>query len=164
MRYILIILMIAVYAIFGIPTWLEMGESPYLARALAYSFFHASLWHLAVNSLATWTLYRNASFCKACKELLVAFLIAVAVYPLSFRPVIGFSNVLYATIGMRTPPLSSPWWRKSPVIVFLAVTVAMFFIPRFSATTHVAAFALGIGYAYLRRFHKSIMNDAGRYL
>ena len=95
--------------------------------------------------------------------MLFPFIIAVLVYPLSIRPVIGFSNILYACLGLRTPPLSSPWWKQSSVIVFLVVTVALVFIPRFSATTHIAAFLLGMVGASLNRFYQSITNDARRY-
>lgn len=161
-RYILIVILVALYAILGIPPW--MREGPYLLRASTYSFFHASLWHLAVNALAIWGIFRKDNLCKACRDLAVSYVIAFIVFPFSVRPVIGFSNILYAVIGLRTPPLSSKWWRTSPVIIFLVVTVGMLFIPRFSATTHIAAFLLGIGCAYVRRFNQSIVKDARRYL
>ena len=161
-RLVLIIVLCALQALFGAPAWLQPDGAPYIVRALSYSFFHGNWWHLAVNALAIWTIYKRP--CKPCTDLLFSFLIAVAVYPLSFRPVIGFSNILYAQLGLRTPSLSSPWWRQPPVLVFLAVTLALVFIPRFSATTHVAAFALGMGVSALRRFRQSLLRDAGRYL
>ena len=164
LRIAIIVLLLGLHAAAGIPGWLSSPGSPYLLRALTYSFFHASWWHLAVNCIAAWTVYSKAFSKKACKELALSFIIAVTVYPLSLRPVIGFSNILYATIGMRTPAFSSPWWRRTPVVVFLLVTVGMIFVPRFSATTHMAAFALGIAIAHLRRFWDSIRRDAGRYL
>ncbi|MBR5660575.1 MAG: rhomboid family intramembrane serine protease [Bacteroidales bacterium] len=164
LRVTIILALAALTAAFGIPGWLASPDSPYLARAAAYSFFHASWWHLAVNSLAIWTIFRKPNPRKACAELALAYVVAVIVYPLSLRPVIGFSNILYAVIGYRTPPLSSPWWGRTEVIVFLAVTVGMLLIPRFSATTHIAAFAMGIGAAYLRRLISPVINDARRYL
>lgn len=156
-RVTIIALLVALQLAFGIPDFMTGG--PYLCRALLYSFFHANWWHLAVNAIAAWSIFSRDS-----KLLLVAFLIAVLVYPLSWRPVIGFSNVLYAMLGLRTPPLSSTWWKQPAVITFLAITVAMVFIPRFSATTHIAAFALGIGVAYARRWWDSLTEDARRYL
>ena len=161
-RYILIAILVALYAILGIPDWVRDGS--YLLRASTYSFFHASVWHLAVNSLAIWSVFRKDNLCKACRDLAISYIIAFIVFPFSVRPVIGFSNILYAVIGLRTPPLTSRWWRSSQVIVFLIVTVALVFIPRFSATTHIAAFLLGIGCAYVRRFNQSIVKDARRYL
>ena len=161
-RYILIAILVALYTILGIPDWVRDGS--YLLRASTYSFFHASVWHLAVNSLAIWGIFRKDNLCKACRDLAISYIIAIIVFPFSVRPVIGFSNILYAVIGLRTPPLTSKWWRSSQVIVFLIVTVALVFIPRFSATTHIAAFLLGIGCAYVRRFNQSIVKDARRYL
>lgn len=161
-RYAVIAILVVLYVVFGVPDWLR--DAPYWTRAFSYSFFHASVWHLAVNGLAIWSIFRKDKLCKACTDLAISFIIAVAVYPLSFRPVIGFSNILYAVIGLRTPPLSSKWWRTTPVIVFLIVTIALLFIPRFSATTHIAAFVLGIACAYLRRFNQSLVKDARRYL
>lgn len=165
-RIVFILVLAALQLFFGAPAWLLPDSgAPYIVRALSYSFFHGNWWHLAVNALAIWTIYDpKRKPCKPCSDLLFSFLIAVAVYPLSFRPVIGFSNVLYAQLGMRTPPLSSPLWKHPSVITFLVVTVALVFIPRFSATTHVAAFLLGMGIASLRRFKSNLFRDAGRYL
>ena len=158
-RWTIIILLTALQAFFGIPGF--MTEGVWWQRALAYSFFHANWWHLAVNAIAVWTIYKRP--CKPCRDLLFPYLIAVVVFPLSLRPVIGFSNVLYAALGLRTPSLRSRWWRQPAVIVFLAVTVVMLFIPRFSAMTHIAAFLLGMAGAAIRRGWLNITQDARRY-
>ena len=100
-RWTIIILLTALQAFFGIPGF--MTEGVWWQRALAYSFFHANWWHLAVNAIAVWTIYKRP--CKPCRDLLFPYLIAVVVFPLSLRPVIGFSNVLYAALGLRTPSL-----------------------------------------------------------
>lgn len=160
-RIVLILIFIATQVAFGAPSFLLRPEH-YWLRAFAYSFFHANWWHLSLNSIAAWSIFVPSR--KWLKMLLAAYLIAVLVYPLSFRPVIGFSNVLYAVIGLRTPPLSSKWWRQYPVLLFFAVTLAMAFIPCFSATTHIAAFLLGtIGAASKRTFNK-ITGDFRRYI
>lgn len=159
---IIIVILAGLQLAFGAPEWLLPDGAPYLVRAMSYSFFHGSWWHLAVNALAIYTIYRRQ--CKPCRDLLFPFFIAVLVYPLSFRPVIGFSNILYATLGLRTPPLSSPWWKQPSVIVFLVVTVALVFIPRFSATTHIAAFVLGMAGASVGRLYQDLTKDARRYL
>ena len=150
-RVVLILLLALLQAFFGAPDFL-LGAERYWLRALSYSFFHGSWWHLAVNSLAIWTIYKQP------------FIIAVAVYPISIRPVIGFSNVLYAALGLRTPSLKSRWWRQAPVIAFLAITIALVFIPRFSATTHIASFLLGMAGAAAKRFYLDLSRDARRYL
>lgn len=160
-RLTIIALLIALQLAFGIPPC--MTDGTYWQRALLYSFFHGSWWHLAVNAIAVWTIFdprRNWQL----NQLWVAMGIAVLVYPLSFRPVIGFSNVLYAVLGLRTPPLSSPWWKQPAVIVFLVVTVALLAVPRFSATTHIAAFVLGMAGASVRRSWLRLTQDARRYL
>ena len=159
-RLILILALAALQVVFGVPGFIS-GADNYWLRALGYSFFHANWWHLAVNSIAIWTIYKS---CKPCRDLFFPFLIAVLVYPLSFRPVIGFSNILYATLGARTPSLFSPWWKQPSVIVFLVVTVALVFVPRFSATTHIAAFLLGMLVSAIGRFRNSLIRDVGRYL
>ena len=160
-RTILILLLIALQWLVGIPDF--MYDGPYWERALLYSFFHGSWWHLAVNSLAIWTIFKPKYKTKPL-QFVTVYLIAILVYPISFRPVIGFSNVLYAVLGLRTPSLKSQWWRRTEVIVFLVVTVALIFVPRFSATTHIAAFILGMGCAALKRSYQRLANDFRRYL
>jgi len=160
-RILILAVLVLLQLLFGVPEYL-LGTEDYWLRALTYSFFHANWWHLAVNGLAVWTVYKHP--CKPCRDLLFPFIIAVVVYPLSFRPVIGFSNVLYAALGLRTPTLKSRWWRQTPVFIFLAVTLAMVFIPQFSATTHIAAFLLGMGAAATKRLFQDLTSDCRRYL
>lgn len=160
LRIVIIVALVALQAFVGIPEY--MTDGPYMLRALSYSFFHASWWHLAINAIAIWTIYppkRKVSFL----QLVISFLIAVVVYPLSIRPVIGFSNILYATLGLRTPSLSSSWWKQPAVIVFIVATLAMVFVPQLSATTHIAAFLCGMACSALRRFYLNLTKDARRY-
>lgn len=160
-RIIIIAILVALQVIFGLPACFY-GTAPYLQRCFLYSFFHANWFHLAVNCIAIWTIFdprRKMSFL----QLVSSFIIALLVYPLSFRPVVGFSNVLYATLGLRTPALSSSWWKQPAVIVFIIATIAMVFIPQISATTHVAAFLLGMAGASLRRAWLKLTDDARRY-
>jgi len=160
-RIVLILLLVALQAVFGIPEY--MTDGPYWLRALTYSFFHVNWWHLAVNALAIWNIFVTSRKCSPA-QLVAAFVIAVLVYPLSFRPVIGFSNVLYAFLGLRTPSLKSKWWKQPSVIIFLVVTIALVFVPQFSATTHIAAFLLGMACAALKRFYNDLTRDCRRYL
>ena len=57
----------------------------------------------------------------------------------------------------------SKWWRQPAVIVFLVVTVALVFIPQFSASTHIAAFLVGIAVASAKRGWLKLTRDARRY-
>lgn len=159
-RVVLILILVAMQIAFGAPEYLLETEQ-YWLRALSYSFFHANFLHLVINCIAIWSIFVTS---RKCSRLLpVAFFIAVLVYPLSFRPVIGFSNILYAVLGLRTPSLKNRWWRQPTVIVFLAVTVALVFVPRFSATTHIAAFVLGMAVASAKRGWLKLTQDARRY-
>lgn len=164
LRYILIVTLAGLWLAFRAPDWLAGTDVPYIRRALAYSFFHASWLHLAVNCIAAWSIFRPGPSCKPCRDLLLSYLVAVLVYPLSLRPVIGFSNILYAVLGLRTPALSSPWWRRPEAIVFLAVTVLMLFVPQFSALSHIFAFLLGMAMAGIRRFTEKTLKDAGHFI
>lgn len=161
-RLAIIILLVAFHLIFGIPEFL-CGTECYWLRATTYSFFHANWFHLAVNSLAIWTVFDPKRKARPF-QIAAAYMIAVLVYPLSFRPVIGFSNILYATLGLRTPSLSAPWWKQPAVIAFLAVTLAMLAVPSFSATTHIASFVLGMVVSSARRGYLKLTEDARRYL
>ena len=159
-RIIIIAVLVILQIVFGAPAFL-LGSDDYWLRALSYSFFHGNWWHLAVNCIAIGTVYKYP--CKPCRDLLLPYIIAVLVYPLSLRPVIGFSNVLYAVLGLRTPSFKSKWWRQPAVIVFLVVTVALVFIPQFSASTHIAAFLVGIAVASAKRGWLKLTRDARRY-
>lgn len=161
-RVLLIILLVALQAVFGVPE-LFYGSDHYLLRALLYSFFHANWWHLAVNGIAVWAIFAPQRKIGA-GQLLLALLLAVLVYPVALRPILGFSNILYALLGLRTPSLSDKWWRQPAVIAFIVLTIAMVFIPRFSATTHIAAFILGMLCAAFKRFYQELTKDVRRYL
>lgn len=151
MRWVIICFLTLVYIVSGCPAEMAGNDLPYILRACQYHFYHANIFHLAVNCLAAYSIFNNKWESRNWKDILIAYTIATLVYPLTFRPVIGFSNILYATIGMRTPPLSSHWWKTPQTITFLVVTFLMLLIPQFSATTHIFAMAAGIIIAHLRR-------------
>lgn len=158
-RKAIILALCILYALTGVP---EFFSGNWFGKCLVYHFFHASIWHLLGNSLAIYSIYRPGKNNRS--DLLWSFAIAVLVYPLALRPAIGFSNIIYATVGLRSPSLSSPWWRQPGVIVFLAVTVLMVFVPSVAATTHIAAFVLGAGIAAVRRAFNSVRSDVERYI
>ena len=164
--WIIISVLVLLQALQGAPAYL-LGDGGFLLRASTYSLFHANWFHLAVNCIALWTIFvkpRKRYPCKPCRDLLIPYIIAMAVYPLSARPLIGFSNVLYAIIGMRTPPFRSAWWRGRNVWIFLGATLLLGLLPQLSTLTHLAAFAAGTACAAVGRVYKNTLNDAGRYL
>ena len=162
MRYILIVCLFILQMVVGVPSWLTGTDSDYICRALSYSFFHANWAHLLLNCIAVWMVFSPRRR-WSMKGLLVAYLIAVVVYPCSFRPVIGFSNILYAGLGMRSPSLRSPWWKNPSTMTFIMVTLAMAFIPQIAATTHIISFLLGMLYASFKRWTDKLLKDARRY-
>lgn len=138
---ILIVLM-AVYLVFGCPEWLMTG-SPIL-RAFAYPLFHANVFHLLCNSLAVWTMFTVYRKYVAL-ELFVGYTISCLVFPLATRPVVGISNLIFGIIGLRTPPFSMrKYWTNPTIIIFYVANVLTLFIPSISAVTHLAALFLGI--------------------
>jgi len=159
LRIVLIVAVVAVRIFAGYPDFLV--SSPLLLRSIVYPFFHVNWWHLAVNCIAVWTVFapKKKGNVRIC---LVSFLISALVYPLSLKPVLGLSNLLYAAIGLRTPPLSSRWWRSMPVVVFLTVTAAMLFIPGISGFTHIAAFVTGTVLSGIVRWIDKLERDEDR--
>ncbi len=151
MNILLIIICATLFVFSGQPEWLASGSL--LLRMTAYHFYHASIFHLAVNSIAAYSIF-------GCKRkdnlrcLIVGYIIACAVYPLSPVPCIGMSNILYAVIGMRTPPFANRWWLSVPVLTFLAVTFAMLFVPGIAALTHIVSLAIGIVASHFIRIWK----------
>jgi len=160
-RLILILLVTIPYIIIGRPDVEAFLSLPYMVQALVYPLLHANLLHLLVNIYAIYLLFdprRKDNLRCLTTGLFISFL----VYPLSFRPVIGISNLLYAVIGMRAPSFSSPYWKSPAVIIFLAVTVGMVFIPSIAASTHIAAFVLGVLFSIILRVYKSLDYDYRR--
>ena len=160
-RFAVIMAITLVYVFTGRPDVEEYLALPYMTRALVYPFLHANLFHLLVNTYATFLLF-DPGRKDNMRCLVMGYIISFIVYPLSFRPVIGISNLLYAVIGLRTPPFYSPFWRNPMVILFLSVTVLMVFIPSIAATTHVASFILGMLTAMASREIKSVYDDGNR--
>lgn len=149
MRYVIIMLLASAYFNTGTPC----------VNAYTHHFLHGNLMHLAANALSIWYVYRRWNV----KEMVLSYIIATASFFISPVTPIGFSNIIFATIGLRTPPLSSPWWRYPSTIIFLAVTAVMFFMPNVSAVTHVFSFAAGALYAALDRWFKQTLNDSRRF-
>lgn len=159
LRWSIVAVLAASYIAFGCPDAMLPGGASYAVRASVYPLFHANLWHLVINCVAVWGMFAPGRW--NWRDVLAASLISFLVYPLSFRPVVGMSNLIYATIGLRTPAFSSRWWKSRNVIIFVAVTCAMAFIPQFSATTHIAAFVVGVIVSLFRRRINKIYKEAG---
>lgn len=149
--------MILVYALLGTPDWLASPD--YIgARVFLYPLFHANVFHLLVNCLALWMLLKPERKDNATC-LIEGYVISCIAFFFTHTPMIGISNLLYAVAGLRSPSFGSPWWKTTPVRIFLAVTFIMMFIPQISGITHVVSFGLGIGVDRTVKFFISIADD-----
>lgn len=157
MKYLISVVLMAVFFLIEIPaSWCEVHQ---LAFALLHHLFHGNIFHLALNVLCVWGTFRRWDI----GELILAYLIATVSW-FAGSPSIGFSNMIFATIGLRTPSLTSCWWKTPTTLLFLAVTALMPLMPGVSGVTHIVAFVVAVGVASLMRWHKQIRNDSRRYI
>lgn len=144
--------------LFGAPYFLH---SDHIYVSLVHHFFHANIFHLAVNCLSIWTLFRQG-YKYNISSLVCAFAIGTLSWFCTTKDVIGFSNIIFAIIGLRTPALTNSWWRHPSVIVFFATTALMAFLPQVSAVTHIVSFVLGCLVAGASRIINHICRDYSR--
>lgn len=165
MRIVIIGILYVIFMLFRCPAWLAGTDVPYIVRALMYPLFHANIFHLAVNCISIWAVWNDYNPRRDVRNFLAAFVISFLVYPLGFRPCIGFSNVLFAAVGLRARPFSCTYWWKLPTtIAFLVVMVAMCFFPQFSGTNHLAAFLFGMLFTSIdNNVLEPIRRDVRRY-
>ena len=132
-----------------------------MVEQMAYHhFFHGNIFHLAVNLLTGYFVFKGKSISKVIGSYIIGSLSVLA----SPTPVIGLSNMIYAMIGIRSPRFNHAWWRHPGTITFLVVTAIMVFIPNISGITHVVSFCGGVAVAILTRFVRQIKNDSAKYI
>lgn len=154
-RKVVIGTLVMVYLLAGCPDWLHNDAWP---MAFMHHFFHANIFHLAVNCYSLWCLYRAR---HGVGKMLIAYLCATASWFFSSADPIGASNFIFAFIGLCSPPLSHMWWRKRQTITFLSLNIIMLLLPQVSAITHIVSFALGCICACIGRRIKSLSRDIG---
>lgn len=157
-RIALIGILVATQITFGCPAFLHYDHC-YIS--LVHHFFHANIFHLAVNILSLWTLFRKG-WKYGIAQLAFAYLIGTASWFCTTADVVGFSNIIFALIGLRTPSLNHSWWKQSSVILFLAITALMAFLPQVSAITHIVSFVLGCIVAGAQRVISNLSRDYSR--
>ena len=138
-KIIIIGILLTMQLLFGCPVFLH-HDSGYIS--LVHHFFHANIFHLGVNCLSVWTLFRKGIRYNMV-PLVLAYIIGSASWFSTCADVVGFSRFIFALIGLRTPSLSHSWWKQPTVILFLAITALMAFLPQVSAVTHIVSFVLG---------------------
>ncbi len=145
---ILIIIICTILSLTGVPQWIADTRCPLLC-AMLYPLFHANFFHLAVNMLAVWPLYSPQRKNKGLL-LLTSWIISCLVWPLAPHPVVGISNLLYASIGCLSPVLRPGYWRSPAVIIFYLMTFGMVLLSAVAGWSHIAALALGIIVSLIR--------------
>lgn len=157
-KIITIGVLVTVFLLFGCPEFLHQDRA-YIS--ILHNFFHANIFHLAINSLSIWVLFRRGVRYRIFPVAL-AFAIATASWFFASNDVVGISNFLFAIIGLRTPALNSRWWLLPNTITFFAVTALMAFLPNVSAITHMISFASGCIAAMIVRLIKRAGSDYSR--
>lgn len=157
-RIVIVGMLLSMQLLFGCPTFLHY-DSGYIS--LVHHFFHANIFHLAVNCLSVWSLFRK-HVRYSIAPLVFAYLIGTASWFCTSADVVGFSNILFALIGLRSPSLRHSWWKQPSVILFLAITALMALLPQVSAITHIVSFVLGCIVAGAIRIVNSICSDFRR--
>lgn len=151
-------ILVTMQLLFGCPVFLH-HDSGYIS--LVHHFFHANIFHLAVNCLSLWTLFRK-DIRYSPAELVSVYLIGTASWFFTSSDVVGFSNIIFALIGLRTPSLRHAWWKQPTVILFLAITALMALLPQVSAVTHIVSFVLGCIVAGAYRVVNNLSRDYSR--
>lgn len=156
---IMIGILTAFLLLFHAPEWLH---SRCWKISLVHHFYHANIFHLAVNCLSLWLMFRSSASVLRWSTIATAYILATASWFASPADVIGASNFIFALIGLRTPSFRHSWWKQRSVLFFLIVTAAMAVLPQVSAITHVVSFCLGCMVAALSRIINRISHDLSR--
>lgn len=127
--------------------------------AVLHHFWHVNVFHLAVNSIAIWL---AVSPRRRMSEMFPAWAAASLSYAFAPGLVLGFSNILFALMGMDSAVRPRSWWKQPATITFFATMLLMAFLPMFSAVTHIVSFALGFVYGFVRKVLKKTLSDYGR--
>lgn len=141
----------------GIDWLMEQGRG---VQMFLHHFFHGNIFHLLVNLLSLYYIVPRAKGW----HLILGYLIGSLSLLAATTPVIGFSNVIYGVIGVRSPSFDSYWWRHPGTRTFLIVTALMMFLPNVSAVTHIVSFVVGVFVSVSVRWFRKIGNGSARYI
>ena len=97
LKIVLIGILVASQITFGCPHFLHHNGA---GIAFVHHFFHANIFHLAVNCLSLWSLFRK-EVRYSMVPLITAYLLGSASWFFTSADVVGFSNIIFALIGLR---------------------------------------------------------------
>lgn len=105
-----------------------------------YMFFHANVFHLALNCLGAYFLVREI------KPLIAAYLISVALSFILYAkyPTLGFSAPLLVLVGYYGNLLSRNPFREPRLLMAYSILIAGLFNPKLNGLIHIAAMLCGI--------------------
>lgn len=158
MMWFISAVLLIVYFIPCANDWLFQQGS--VVQMFLYHFFHGNLFHLLANGLSLYVILPRTKKWQIVAAYIIACIVAL---PIS-QPMLGFSNVIYALIGVKTPSFDSYWWRHSGTIIFFAITLLMLFLPNVSGISHILSFVVGVAVSVIYRFFVRINTDAARYV
>ena len=162
MNRCLIFVLCLLFVFFECPDFLSSESTSEFIKAITYHWFHANVFHLMANCLSAWFIYKTTQIRPIkdnVRQFILSFIIGSISYCFAGRPIIGISNILFATIGLRTPSLKNKWWKRPETIVFLIVTLLLLFVPQISSVTHIISFLCGVMVAIVQRKIKRIDYD-----
>ena len=148
-KYILSLTFIVVYILFGN----EIGfatNSPWWTH-FTYSFQHASLIHLVINTLVFINVFRVMEWFISWRVLLpVIYIIAsvASVASVQTIPTVGASGMIYAMFGMMSfiVLFNASTWNQKGMFFFSIILMLLFsyFNSSSNFTVHVISYCLGV--------------------
>lgn len=150
-------ILVAVMLLFGCPAWLHRDG---WNIALLHHFFHANIFHLAVNCFSIYALCKGRGVTLGM--LFLAYICATLSWFCSSADPVGASNIIFALLGLYTPAFDHSWWRSPNTIIFFITNMAMAFLPQVSAVTHLVSFGLGCVCAVAIRTVNHLVHDFRR--
>ena len=155
---ILLEIVLIIFYVPETPECLFTGEWPAM---IVHPFFHENIAHLALNCLAVWTVFDPRTR-PEWWYLPIGFLIAAVSYLMVNDVLIGFSTVLFAVAGIRTPSFRDAWWRSRNCWIYICTMLLMFLLPMFAASAHLICFTIGVAVSACVRFKRKLDYDTRR--
>ena len=104
---------------------------------LTYQFFHANIFHLAVNLYVMWLCVTR--FKLSQRQMLMCFIISAMVPATLPMPTIGASGIVYAMLGIINTMVA----KKLRFAMWIAVYIAISTLFNCNWSIHLCCYALG---------------------